>query len=168
MKPRVRILAFCLLAIAYAYYIWQTRDELPDRVATHFNVQGAVNDWMSRDDIIWFMLFFGVGIPLVMFAVFSCAHLLPTRFINLPNRERWLSPERQAETVAWLSRAGFWLASTMILFMGVLHHFVIQANTMQPPRLDSRSVLIAAGVLFAVELVFVVRLLLRFSKRSTV
>lgn len=162
VKTRLPALIFVLLAMGYASYIWQTRGELPARVATHFDWQGSPNGWMSRDGIVCFMLAFGIGMPLFIIGAFSSARWVPARFVNLPYREHWLSSERRADTLAWISNAGIWLASVMIIFMAVIHDFVIQANDLKPPQLDNGRLLIAVGLLLAFELGLVVRIVLRF------
>lgn len=164
MKNRLPILIFLLLATGYVAFVWSTRTELPNRVATHFNWQGVPDGWMTRDGLTRFTLALGLGVPLLIIAAFSVARFVPVRFVNLPNREYWLSPGRRAESVAWISRAGLWLACVLMAFMSVVHHFVVQANQLQPPRIDSRSLLIAVALLVTFQVTSIVRIFLRFSK----
>jgi len=60
-------LALPLLALRY----WQVWDQLPLRMATHFDINGDANGWMTRDMSLWFAL----GVTLFLLAV-STAILL--------------------------------------------------------------------------------------------
>lgn len=168
MKSRlVPLLLFLLLATGFGYYVWQSQAQLPMRAATHFNWQGAADGWMGRDELIRFTLMLGLGVPLFIIIVFSSLRFVPVRLVNVPNREHWLSPEHQSESIAWVGRAGLWLASALLIFMGIVHFHVIQANTLTPPRLDSKSLIAAASGLLVFQIVFIVRIFLRFSKPAT-
>ncbi len=56
-------LALPLIALRY----WQSWDQLPLRMATHFDINGHANGWMSRDVSMWFVL----GITAFLLAVFT-------------------------------------------------------------------------------------------------
>ena len=60
-------LALPLLALRY----WQVWDQLPLRMATHFDINGDANGWMTRDMSLWFAL----GVTVFLLAV-STAILL--------------------------------------------------------------------------------------------
>ncbi len=157
-------LVFVLLIGGFAAYVWQTQHQLPIRTATHFNWEGHADGWSSRDAQIRTTLLAGIGVPLLIVGVFASIRFMPTSLINLPNKEQWLSPEHRNETIGWISRSGVWLAGALIIFMASIHYFTLQANAVKPPKLDSRSLMIAAGILTAFELGFIVRMVLRFAK----
>ncbi|MGO9126544.1 MAG: DUF1648 domain-containing protein [Terriglobales bacterium] len=56
-------LALPLTALRY----WQVWDQLPLRMATHFDIMGQPNGWMSRDASLWFAL----GITAFLLIVFT-------------------------------------------------------------------------------------------------
>jgi len=56
-------LALPLIALRY----WQVWEQLPLRMATHFNASGQPNGWMSRDTSLWFAL----GITAFLLIVFT-------------------------------------------------------------------------------------------------
>jgi len=56
-------LALPLLALRY----WQVWDQLPLRMATHFDINGRANGWMTRDVSLWFAL----GITTFLLIVFT-------------------------------------------------------------------------------------------------
>ena len=54
-----------LPVIALRY--WQVWDQLPLRMATHFNINGQPNGWMTRDVSLWF----GLGITVFLLVIFT-------------------------------------------------------------------------------------------------
>jgi hypothetical protein len=56
-------LALPLIALRY----WQVWDQLPLRMATHFNADGQPNGWMTRDVALWF----GLGITAFLLVIFT-------------------------------------------------------------------------------------------------
>lgn len=52
--------------VGYAFSVYDT---LPDRIATHFDMQGVPNGWMSRFWGIWGDIFVGAGLSLLMWAL---------------------------------------------------------------------------------------------------
>lgn len=61
-------LALPLIALRY----WQVWDQLPLRMATHFDVNGRANGWMTRDVSLWFAL----GITAFLLIVFTAILLI--------------------------------------------------------------------------------------------
>lgn len=164
MKSRLPWIVFLMIAAGLACYVWQTGGGLPDRVATHFDAHGVPNGWMTRAGFIRFTIGFGLGLPLILIIVFSSVRFVPVRFVNVPNREHWFSPAQCEQTFAWISRAGLWFACVTTGFVAIVHHFVLEANAALPPCLDTRGLLIAVAVLLVFQIVFMVRLILHFSR----
>lgn len=164
MKSRLSYLVFFILAAAFSVYVWQTRHQLPIRTATHFNWEGRGDGWSSRDAHIQTTLLAGLGLPFLIVIVFSSLRFFPSSVINLPHKEHWLNAENRTSTLQWIAGSGAWLASALVVFMGVLHYFILKANAVKPPHLDSRGLLIAAVLLTLFELGFILRLFLRFAK----
>ena len=57
---------------------------------------------MPRAAYLRFLIGLLVGLPLRVALLANATRFLPTRFINLPNRDYWLAPEREAQTLAYL------------------------------------------------------------------
>ena len=164
MKSRLPQIILLLLAAGYLVWLWTTGPQLPERVATHFDIHGQANGWMSRDGILWSMTCFGLGLPLLIVLAFHSPRLMPSRFINLPHREHWLAPTRRESTLRWIGTAGTLYACVSLLFVSTIHHFLIQANTLQPPRLANGPLLLAVGVLLTCKVALIVALLRHFSR----
>jgi len=61
-------LALPLIALRY----WQVWDQLPLRMATHFDINGQPNGWMTRDTALWF----GLGITVFVLIIFTVVLLV--------------------------------------------------------------------------------------------
>src|SRR5215467_7775019 len=64
-------LALPLTALRY----WMAWDQLPARMATHFDVSGHPNGWMPRDTSLWFAL----GLTALMLVIFTLVPYLAAR-----------------------------------------------------------------------------------------
>ena len=149
---------------AFLAYVWMNADRLPERVATHFTLEGEADDWMPRTEHLWFMTCAGVGVPLIVVAAFLVIRKVPARFVNLPYREYWLAEERRPSTTAWMTRAGLWLGCGITLGMGVLHELMLRANQHAPATLDSGPVFLVVAIMMACAVAFVIAMVLHFHK----
>ena len=106
---------------------------LPDRVATHFSFSGSPNAWSSNTiNTIFFCATYGI-INLLFLAVPWLLRKLPVAFINMPNREYWLAPERRNASVL---RVGVFMAAFAIgvnLFMMGVESLTFMANRSMMP-----------------------------------
>ena len=108
---------------------------LPERMATHFGGNGQANGWMTRSANLHFLAAMGVGLSALFFILGIVTRFIPARFVNIPNREYWLSPERRVETSAFISRQLLWMGCLMILFLAGIHYSTILANRTTPAHL---------------------------------
>lgn len=77
----ITLLWLALPLVAFQY--WQVWDQLPPRMATHFNAGGQPNGWMSRE----VSLEFGVGVMAFLLLVFTPI--------------LWVMSRRQVDKFAW-------------------------------------------------------------------
>jgi uncharacterized membrane protein len=123
------LLATLVLGIIF---ILVTGDSLPPVVASHFAAGGAANGFMPRATYLRFMVTLVVGLPLLIALLASITSLLPVRFINLPNREYWLAPERQADSLAYLRNHSARFGVLLVIFLCYVHWLVVRANLLSP------------------------------------
>jgi Domain of unknown function (DUF1648) len=157
-------LVFTLLLVLTAMSIFATSDALPQTVASHFGANGRANGWMSRDGYVLFMLCFSLGVPLFMVLTIGWLPRVMPRLINLPNRDYWLSGERRDEALGYLLAHAYRLGSVTLLFMLGLHLLVLDANTVQPPRLAGGLLVLLMVLLFAALGLWTLALLRRFRR----
>jgi hypothetical protein len=152
------------LTLAAAAYVWTTSHGLPPIVASHFNASGAADGFMSRQFYIWFMIAFIAGLPLLLVLLPNLAFHHPRLRFNVPNRDYWLAPERRPETVAFLCRQNTWLSVLITGFLCYVHWLVLQANTMNPPRLSSPLFVVGLALVMILSSAWALALVLRFLK----
>ena len=161
------LVALIFLTVFAAVFVIYTTRYLPDRVATHFGGDNQANGWMSRDGYLLFILSFTIGIScLVSFVVGTLPGKFP-QWINVPNRDYWLAPQRREESLRYLNAQGKRLGCLIVMMMLGMHYVILKANYMQPPMLPLSSFApILVG--FSVALVWwVIRLYRRFPKAKT-
>ena len=143
------LLVTLLLAVAF---VFATGGSLLTVVASHFIAGGAANGFMPRGTFLRFTIALLVGLPLLIAFLSSVTSILPVRLINLPNREYWLAPERQADTLAYLRKHGTRLSVILAIFLCFVHWLVLQANAHSPPLFPESQFFIGIGA-FLVGLV---------------
>jgi uncharacterized membrane protein len=116
-----------LMLLGVFQHVWYW-PQLPERVATHFGIDGKPNDWMSRSRSTVVFLALQLGIPVFMLAMTSLAARMPVSMVNIPNREYWLDKERRSATMAHMSSMITWIAVLTSLFMTVIGHLTFIAN----------------------------------------
>ena len=115
-----RYLPWILLAVAALFFVlthlsWMR--QLPERPATHFDMQGRPDGWMDRSSHLVFMLLFGLGTPAFVITLCWALRFLPPSLLNVPKPEYWRSPEHYPEACRILLRWSVWLAVFMLVLM---------------------------------------------------
>jgi Protein of unknown function (DUF1648) len=136
---------------------------LPNRVASHFDLQGQPLGWMSRDSYQLCMAFTGVALPVFTLLITLLMRASPPELFSLPHRDYWLSPEHRAKTDAYFAKQFTWLACLLLGLMAGLNCLVVVANRTVPVRLSSALWGLIAVFLAAVHL-WAILLVLRFSR----
>lgn len=144
--------SFLALLLLAAAFVIVSSISLPSVVASHFAGGGAANGFMPRGAYIAVMLSATVGLPLLLLFLSSLIRRVPPQFINLPNRDYWLAPERSAGTFAFLQLHGASFGVLLAIFLCFAHWLVVRANAEHPP-LFPESLFLAGLMLFAVALV---------------
>lgn len=153
---------FLVLLACAALFIWVTSLGLPEVTASHFAGSGTANGFMARASYVRFMLLFVVVLPLVLVFVPSISLNNPRTGIRLPNKEYWLAPERQAETIEFLRQHMARFGSMLVVFLCYIHWLVIRANAVVPPSMSAAWVIGGIGVFVICALVWSGALLRRF------
>jgi uncharacterized membrane protein len=152
-----------LLFAAYFAVLGYSAAILPPRVASHFDVHGRPDGWMSKEGYLRFMAVLGIVLPLLVWSTALLTRVLPPTMVNLPHREYWLSPERREATCAYLAGKMAWLACSFVLFLTGLHWLVVKANRQQPVVLTNGIWVLTAAFLIAIG-AWLAGLVWRFSR----
>jgi uncharacterized membrane protein len=155
---------FFLILVAIAIQMIHYYPLLPERVASHFDIQGQPNGWSSKT------LFAGLYAVLVLVMSFIFLLLprlvvkLPAFMVNIPNRTYWLAPERKAATADKLAGYMIWMGCGILLFVFSIFQLVIQANlTPEAARLGD-GVWVLFGLFITCVVVWCIALLIGFRK----
>jgi uncharacterized membrane protein len=145
---------FLILVACAALFVCVTSLALPEVVASHFGGSGGANGFMPRAYYVMFMLLFVVVLPLILVFVQSVSLSNPKAGIRLPNKDYWLAPERQVETVEFLRQHMARFGSMLVVFLCYIHWLVVRANTMSPPSMPAPWIMGGIGVFVACALVW--------------
>ncbi len=135
-----------LLALSWAQW-WVYAPRLPERMASHFSASGAPNGWSSPTQ--FFGLIFALnGLYLLIFLLSPLLiKIVPARFVNLPNRAYWLTPERLPLAMRRMGSLMLEFAIMSQLLMAYAVQLVIQANLGSPVQLSSHLTVALIGYL---------------------
>lgn len=159
----MKLVHFVLIALlgAVAFQIAHYAPLLPDTVASHFGPGGAADGWSSKSSfltlyVVIVVITIGpfIGLP------FLLRHL-PDSFINLPNKEYWLAPERREETLRSIGTNLLWLGNATLMLLTHIMGVTMAANLEPEPRLGATAFW-ALGLYLAFTLAWTIAFVLRF------
>ena len=143
MRPsRVASLLLVALAMVQAAHYGPL---LPDTVATHFNSAGQPNEWSSRASFLIFNLVFVVGMAVVFLVLPPLLSKIPNEWINMPNKDYWLAPERREQSLAAMQSWMEWLGAATIALLLSITQMTIEANLSEPVALAPGVWLLSAA-----------------------
>jgi uncharacterized membrane protein len=123
--PTLLLLALLLAVAARAATVYP---ELPARMASHFDAAGRADGWSSKGGflvltalILALVAAIGIGLPLWLAR-------FPVAWINLPNRDYWLAPERSAATRLVIRNYMTWFGVATAAFVGWVLELTYRAN----------------------------------------
>lgn len=150
-----------LLVAQFAYYYPQ----LPETVASHFDINGVPNGWMSKTTFGVVMAFVTI---LTIGSTAGIALLLPHMqdAINIPNKDYWLAPERREETMAFIGSSLLWIACAVVLLLLVINFYVFRMNMEKTPALALPMIPTLLTFLGVIGII-IARAILRFRKTET-
>jgi uncharacterized membrane protein len=157
-------LVFLLLAAYAAIHFSSSYAQMPEVVASHFNVHGAPNGWQTKT------AFFGVFVAMTVlsvvigFGLSAIIGAMPIRLINLPNKQYWLSPEHRGTTLKFLKSYFAWFSCAIYLVMIVAFDYAVRSNLHpeNPPAVSHLWYTLAAFLAFVI--VWLIRMFTRFGR----
>ena len=164
-SSRAAFAILALLWVGFAACVWLTSAHLPDRVATHFDMQGRPNDWMTRTGHVQRTLFFGLITPAFVIGIFATMRCFGAQWVNLPHKDYWLASERRKQTFDYLQCQGVWFAGLFIVFLSGIQYWIVTANARTPVSLPASDMGWIAGGVAVATLVWVARLIVHFYRR---
>lgn len=160
LKRSMPVLVFLALLAALATEFVSIYPRLPHEVAVHFDFHGHANRWATKRDLAQMLGSTGIAF-VVLFLATAIIPRLRASIVNVPHREHWLAPRRQAETLIFLRDWLRWLIDIVLAFVGVLVAASLQANLRPVPRLPDAVPLVATLVLCIVAMLLILALRFR-------
>jgi len=96
-------------------------------LATDFGARGTPNGWKSKEGFLFFEIVI-IGVIGILQLALPRFLKVPTSMVNIPNREYWLSDERNEKTLQTLNREMGWVFVSVLAFLISVNHLVYQAN----------------------------------------
>jgi hypothetical protein len=136
----------------------------PGTVVSHFDAAGMPNGQQTASHffityveiiVLEIVLFFGAP---------ALLGYLPSEFINLPNRNYWLAPERRARTLADLNARFNWLGVATIGLILIIMQWVLTANLSGDAHLPLLAVWIPLGAYLIFAGWWIVRMFAAFQR----
>lgn len=137
------------------------RPRLPERVASHFDLRGEVDGWMSPTAFVVTFAALELVLAGVFLAVGEMVRRVSVRFINLPNAAHWLAPEREAGTRRAVERDLLLLGAGTLLLLLFAVQESYRVSTTSASALRFWPVF---GTYFALVGVWMTWFLLRYSR----
>jgi uncharacterized membrane protein len=168
MNARLPKLVFGVMVICAAIHFSSYYSQLPAVVASHFDVHGAANGWQTKQ--AFFVVFAAVTIlaAILVFALPELIAIVPRQFVNLPNKEYWLSPERLAASHQFLSAWFAWYGCAVYGVIFVAFDYAVKSNLGLAARPDPALLWYGLAAFGAFTLIWIIRLTLRFARVPTV
>jgi uncharacterized membrane protein len=155
---------FFLIVVCAAALAFRDYPLVPDQMASHFDIMGAANGWMSKPA---FFVFYATMIAVAFGVEFFVPRSIATRStarINLPNKEYWLAPKQRVETLNYLKRQFAWYGCAFLGLEVCAMEIATRANLKAQPTLPVSPVLFLLGAFLAFNVLWMLHIYRRFAK----
>ncbi|HEY6357832.1 MAG TPA: hypothetical protein VIX35_06285 [Vicinamibacterales bacterium] len=133
-------------------------------LASHFNAAGEPNGQQTISQFFTTYITIIVLEVVLFFGAPAALRYVPSEFINLPNRDYWLAPERREQTLADLNTRFNWLGVATVSLVLVVMQWVLTANLSGDPHLPGFAVWIPLGAYLAFSIWWIGRLAAAFRR----
>lgn len=145
--------SFLLLALAGTAFVAVTLHRLPPRMAIHFNLYGAADNWAGREAYVVLLMGIGLLLPVGIVALVARLGATSPGLVNVPGKDYWFRPERRAEGVARVTDMMWWLGCLMLALTIAVHGLLLVAHEATPPSLPTGPfIVVLAGFVLGVLL----------------
>ena len=154
-------LVLCAMCVVGAIWYYP---QLPERVASHFGPSGQPDAWSTKRSFVTFYLMTTGFCALVFFGISLGIYKIPQNLINLPNKDYWLSPERQKTTFDFMFQYFLWFASATLLLMLDMFQQSIQVQLGKTQSLPHPK--LSLGLYIGFTIVWIIGLIVKFGKKG--
>jgi uncharacterized membrane protein len=123
--PFFLVLSLVSVAVLRVISVWA---RLPPAMASHFGPSGRPDAFMGRGEFLLVFAGLGGGVTLLLLGMPALLKVMPASWINLPNRDYWLAPERRKAALSRLGNYLAWFSVALAAFLLGVLELVLQAN----------------------------------------
>ncbi len=134
---------------------------LPPMVASHFGAGGLPDDWISRKAFLACELGTTAALVVLFLGIEWALRKIPASWVNMPNKDYWLAPERREDTMARLASPVAWIGGATLVFLAGVSCLASRAN-LQPKVQMSNAV----WPLLGLYLVFIIACVVRNTRQN--
>ncbi len=165
-NTRIAKIIFTFLFIAAIILPLFFVDQLPDRVASHFDLNNQADGWMSKRGY----MFFHYGIVIFFYLTFWGLSILipkfPASLINLPQKDYWLHESRKENTFIILQAMILWIGNLCLALFVYVFYEILKANTSGTEKISGFSWVSIIIFLFGTMIV-IIKYINRFTKKES-
>lgn len=122
------IVVIAALAIAAIVDFKRRSPQLPAQIATRFDAQGVPNGWTTRSQFVTTTIGAAVLVGGLVCGLPAVVWFAPASVMNVPHREYWLAPEREATARRMIIERMLWFLAATLALLAYVQHGVLKAN----------------------------------------
>ena len=122
---------YLLMVVVSFAHLFIYYPDLPDTVAIHFGISGEPDDWSDKTGYLVFEIGLLIFLTLIFVGIAESVQKFPSELFNIPNKNYWLSGEREKETKQRVKNLLYWVGSITLLLILYMNHQVLQLNIQQ-------------------------------------
>lgn len=129
----VNLVVSSIINILYSFYIAYNLNTY--RIAVHFGSGGFPDGYQTPLAFIVFQSVLSFFIALFFFFIIWLIRKVPVRFVNIPNRQKWLCGEERDKSLKKIDFMVLLLGTVTIYFLMAMNAVVYLANVSVPLQL---------------------------------
>ncbi|MFZ0622060.1 MAG: DUF1648 domain-containing protein [Pseudolabrys sp.] len=138
---RASLAIFVSLLVVFSFLTLNSIGDLPEKIAIHFDTNGAADGWTTQETYRFYVLLSLVGLPLLLVWVMAGLPRLTKGRGQIPDCEYWFADDRQRTTKAFLLQHSCWLGILTVAVIYGMHISIMRANAANPPLLATDRLL---------------------------
>jgi uncharacterized membrane protein len=160
-----KIVYFLMLAMGVLQWV-RAYPQLPDRMASHFDLYGRANGWQPKEAFFVVMAVVIAITGAIGFLVPRIIAAAPAELLNLPRKDYWLAPERREETLRFLQTQMEWFGCGVLFILLYAASQAIDANLPDHGPFGTQGMLYVLLAFVLLTTAGTVHLLLHFYRAS--
>jgi len=138
---RASLVIFISLLVIFTFLALGSTGSLPEKIAIHFDANGAADSWTTRETYRVFVLLSLTSLPVLLVWVTAGLPRLTKGRGQIPNCEYWFAGSRRQQTEAFLLQHANWLGTLTAAVTYGMNFLIVRANAIHPPLLATDRLL---------------------------